>query len=533
MFGQRKKQCAILERSSEAVTFAVDDVALASEPLAEDTAAASWRAAVGREPIVLSDGEEQRVRDGGIGISNAGEVHPLLLAVHRAFAEHRPLRLTPDVVWLTIAQGFAQHVFNCGEALRERFVRHTGRRLLKQEVLRLKTLDDWAEAIEGFSNALAEEVGPGLRNLITCNFSTASPASRIASQIVFMGAMRRYVAYEMMCICGIPRITLCGTPSDWQAIEERTRVIAEYHLDWWTSALQPTLAEFTASVRGEPSKSFWQSIYKPKEAYGGDVITGWITDFFPYLVGDRNLPPSKRNPNLGIAPRKRKGLAPGRFPRGLTTVPLQVSEERESRAVDLVAGFSGVQQDPDLSLEPAIAWGVFEADALELVIQAIEKDEDRHRLASRGADMAQSHELYHWFDGLPPTLVAFYMRWNGGRMNAGTATETAFLPADEVVMATCDRLDGVGRIFARLVDGRVIACFRTWSYQDGTGNTFIVGRASQGEEATRFGFHAPVQTSRIADDMVEVGGDAIDLLRRISANSNRYWFDEKGGESPH
>jgi hypothetical protein len=36
-------------------------------------------------------------------------VHPLLSAVSRAFAEHRPLVLSPDAVWLTIAHGVAQH----------------------------------------------------------------------------------------------------------------------------------------------------------------------------------------------------------------------------------------------------------------------------------------------------------------------------------------------------------------------------------------------------------------------------------------
>jgi uncharacterized protein DUF4419 len=36
-------------------------------------------------------------------------VHPLLGAVGRAFAEHRPLVLSPDAVWLTIASGVARH----------------------------------------------------------------------------------------------------------------------------------------------------------------------------------------------------------------------------------------------------------------------------------------------------------------------------------------------------------------------------------------------------------------------------------------
>jgi hypothetical protein len=52
--------------------------------------------------------------------------HPLIEAVHTAFAEHYPLTLSPDDVWLCLAQGFALHVEANAEGLRSRFVRHQG-----------------------------------------------------------------------------------------------------------------------------------------------------------------------------------------------------------------------------------------------------------------------------------------------------------------------------------------------------------------------------------------------------------------------
>jgi Domain of unknown function (DUF4419) len=55
-------------------------------------------------------------------------VHPLLSAVGRAFAEHRPLVLSPDAVWLTVMQGVAQHVRLHAEQLRPRLVGHAGRK---------------------------------------------------------------------------------------------------------------------------------------------------------------------------------------------------------------------------------------------------------------------------------------------------------------------------------------------------------------------------------------------------------------------
>ena len=62
--------------------------------------------------------------------SHPDGVHPLLSAVARAFADHRPLVLSPDAVWLTIAQGVAQHVRLHAEELRPRLVRHAGRKRL-------------------------------------------------------------------------------------------------------------------------------------------------------------------------------------------------------------------------------------------------------------------------------------------------------------------------------------------------------------------------------------------------------------------
>ena len=80
------------------VTFAVDDVTPAGSRLPERPLAELFpdALAVGgdpAQPVLEPDG-----------------VHPLLSAVARAFADHRPLVLSPDAVWLTIAHGVAQHV---------------------------------------------------------------------------------------------------------------------------------------------------------------------------------------------------------------------------------------------------------------------------------------------------------------------------------------------------------------------------------------------------------------------------------------
>ena len=53
-----------------------------------------------------------------------------LATVHAAYSEYYPLVLTPDVIWMCIAQGFAKHV-NCNaEKLRHLFVQHKDKKEL-------------------------------------------------------------------------------------------------------------------------------------------------------------------------------------------------------------------------------------------------------------------------------------------------------------------------------------------------------------------------------------------------------------------
>jgi hypothetical protein len=55
------------------------------------------------------------------------EDHALLSAMQIAFYKHMPLRLSPDAIWITLARGFALHVNEHAEELRNRFVNHAGK----------------------------------------------------------------------------------------------------------------------------------------------------------------------------------------------------------------------------------------------------------------------------------------------------------------------------------------------------------------------------------------------------------------------
>ena len=52
--------------------------------------------------------------------------HPVVAAVDRAFMDHRPLCLSPEMIWLMICQGVANHINAHAEELRPRIVSHQG-----------------------------------------------------------------------------------------------------------------------------------------------------------------------------------------------------------------------------------------------------------------------------------------------------------------------------------------------------------------------------------------------------------------------
>ncbi len=310
-------------------TFEVDSVLQApfspnTEPLGALVKDALWMAPGPETQVVNTEG-----------------VHPLLAAVHQAFADHRPLVLSPDAIWLTLAQGLAQHVRLNAQTLRGRLVRHEGRKTLKVQVTALP--EDGAgfqSLLSAFRAALSEAVGPGLPRLLSCDFSTSTDIDRMAGDVVLMDVMSPYFDYAVDCVCGIPRITLLGTPEDWRAIRRRIDVIAELDLAWWTASLVPIADELVRTAEGRPDREFWKEIYKPQRAYGADRAAGWIARLFPYLGSEGRY--DTRNPLLELshaklmaaaekAPKQSgfysgPGLAIRDAPSGLSSVALHIDD---------------------------------------------------------------------------------------------------------------------------------------------------------------------------------------------------------------
>jgi hypothetical protein len=228
--------------------------------------------------------------------------HPVVAAAHRAFMDHRPLCLSPDIIWLMICQGVANHINANAEELRPRIVSHQGKLTIhvrRDDFVKGSPENPWADAIEEFTGKVREHIGSAL-DLFQPSFTTTGPVERAAAGIVLLDAMQSYFAYDMETLCGIPAITLEGTPEDWQAIADRADQFAFLDLEWWLEPLRGVLRQFVAAAQGNVDRSFWTSIYKYHDESGGPIITGWISTLFPYLIDDETGLATYRNPYLSL-----------------------------------------------------------------------------------------------------------------------------------------------------------------------------------------------------------------------------------------
>jgi hypothetical protein len=296
--------------------------------------------------------------------------HPVIDAVHLAFSDHRPLVLSPDAIWLTIVQGFAHHLQENAEAFRGRIVSHHGKKELRVQTLSLEE-GEWPLLISELVGQIRANSDPFLYDTLSCEFSTTTPTIKTAGQIALMEAYERYFEYALECICGIPKITIEGTPEDWQRIRERIEVLATFDFGWWTTRLAPILDQFISTAKGAPDLAFWQAIYKPQEAYAATLATGWIGDLFPYLGRKSSM---RRNSHLDVEriswlPRaiesnKFPGVSLKAFPSGISCAPVAVTHPDDSKTpIELVGGFFGVSQaTEDGALAPIISWAVVKKD---------------------------------------------------------------------------------------------------------------------------------------------------------------------------
>lgn len=506
---------SVIEQTVSKVRFCVDDVELAQQRLPVRNAKLRLEECFGKPLLAFS-------HDGISSIVQSHHTHPLAQAVHAAFSDHRPLLLTPDIVWITLAQGFAQHINNHAETLRSRFVAHQGKKRLVVESFEIPTsLQQWNESIQQWTLLIRDHVGADLYRLLECNFSTTTPITHTASHVVMMDTFQAYFEYELSCVCGIPEITLEGTVEDWKSIYTRVQWMTQYELGWWTNRILPICQEFIETASGKPSLEFWQAIYKPKEVYGGDVITGWLADLFPYLKHHITQATSVKNPILSIDHaniRIENGISPRSLPLGLSQVPCKLKTSNgENYSLALVGGFIGVSQTKDGSLHPEIGWAVLEKED-DRFTELLDKIEQEHITQP---PINWNNFQFGFLDSLPKELIQLLDRFDGATLYANShhawkvtnnsSARIYAIPAAELFPGLDEWDYNYAVHFIELADGRCVAHCMNW---------IVVGKPIKRTDAKP----GELCQSKL-EDVVIIAKSFSDLFERIFAAGGLYYFD--------
>ena len=293
----------------------------------------------------------------------------ILQGFYSAYENHLPIRLTPDIIWLLIVQGFVQHVNYNAEELRQKFVNFEGKKKLeiiinKYHSYKQMKSEDYEYLFENLTEKIKENVGEELINTIDFNFSTSNKITKVVGYASIMSALKKYFEFRGFChMCNYPYIILDGKLEDWENILKKTKELAKYDLEKWVKRLEIPLNEIIETKKGKINKEFWKKILYPDKidekieiatykykTIQVDGINGWLLTFFPYFKdGDFRYDTSLKVKDIW------------RLPKRLLKTPLIMKSDDEGETpMTIFSGFLGmkVDKEKDNLVTAEIGWYV-------------------------------------------------------------------------------------------------------------------------------------------------------------------------------
>jgi hypothetical protein len=294
-------------------------------------------------------------------------IHPMIGALHYGFAHHRPVSISPDMMWMMILQGFAEHISFNIDSLSPLLFKDTSKvniEIRRDEFIRGSAENDWSTVFPEFSEEISNQTLPNVHPLFSQSFSTTNTNISACYTITMMDAFSEKFNFNVMTACGIPYIVLEGSPSDWKWILENLPKLKKYGCNDWIESLELVIEEIYKSSKGEINSDFWKSIYKWQDGSGGSVVTGWIIKFFPYL--ENSYGEKIKNPYLNIDYSKDEdehmyeGMRGDNFSSGLSSCDFTWNYYGKEIPMVFCGGFIGISQDENLVLKPEINWFIAE-----------------------------------------------------------------------------------------------------------------------------------------------------------------------------
>merc|ERR1719171_299660 len=156
----------------------------------------------------------------------------LVSAVVEAYNRHHELVLRPDDVWQAILTQFSFYVNANAEALRDRLVDFQGKKTLVVEMGGSLFGADYASFARRMvdENIVKNIKDPSVARWLLPDFSTTTPTDRVAASVSVMSTLQAYFDFVCCLCCGIPKVTLLGSPEDWQRLRSKIDRLPDYDL---------------------------------------------------------------------------------------------------------------------------------------------------------------------------------------------------------------------------------------------------------------------------------------------------------------
>ncbi|MEL6655086.1 MAG: DUF4419 domain-containing protein [Bacteroidota bacterium] len=337
-------------KNKTSITFEVEDVSLATELL----------------PIVKTEELIARLGNQVTTSSNLPKSlvdfgrHTFIAGLYQAYSDHRPFTISPEMIWILIQQGISMHLYHNVSALTRYYPELIERKelIVNKEAENIDN-EDWKEIIEQFRTQVQDYLDPDFVETFRVDFSNSTEDEIVVGDLMLMDAMQPYFKYIVnISICGIPKITVEGSASDWDKILSKLDYFKSLELDWWFKDLEPIIKEIRDTANGKRNLAFWRNIFKvhTKETYGKPkVIDGWITCFYPY---DKK---GKRILNEELTELTVEKIF-DTLPSDLKTIPFKIQITGLNRTIlkeysmEFTAGFIGLRQSDDFTLRPELGW---------------------------------------------------------------------------------------------------------------------------------------------------------------------------------
>ncbi|WP_408049981.1 DUF4419 domain-containing protein [Tenacibaculum halocynthiae] len=318
----------------------------------------------------------------------------LINTINICYGQHRPLVLSPDVIWMTIAQGVSTHINKEFKQLDVKLFKKNKPKVIKVRNDSLEYgVKHWKSLITSLTNSTKKYTKEDMFSFLAPKFSTTTENIHIAYQANILYGYKKAFTYVGEGGCGIPYITLTGTKSDWIKIKESLSNLDDLELGFWRKELELILDEFIAIYTNTINEKFWRNIYKEYLDYGEFSISGWIIKLYPYI---EVLGTGVYDKELGMMKVEHKFLK-NEYVVGdkylysklnIDVFPNYKSEaniiwenhlKNERTKLFLYSGIMGAKQYVDGSLMPWVTWAISKENEKEPALLRSQSNEVIHR----------------------------------------------------------------------------------------------------------------------------------------------------------